>query len=57
VTVKELIGILEQYKDAKDAHGQEVSVFIRDSSGDLNSLWEDNITIDSDGDLILNVRW
>lgn len=51
MTINELIEVLEQYKDS------EREVFLRDSDGDLNTLWSDNVTVDKDGDLILNVKW
>lgn len=55
MTVKELIEVLQVYK--VDKYGRDIDVYIRDNNGDLFALSEDNITIDSDNDIILNVEW
>jgi hypothetical protein len=51
-----LIEILQEYEKS-DRFYTEINVYLKDSSGDLVTLYEEDISIDEDDDLILKVQY
>lgn len=51
-----LIEILQEYEKS-DRFYTEINVYLKDSSGDLVTLLEEDISIDEDDDLILKVNY
>jgi hypothetical protein len=54
--LRRLIEILQEYEKS-DRFYTEINIYLKDSSGDLVTLLDEDISIDEDDDLILKVNY